>query len=115
MSQKIYKLLLGYEWDVFEETGVFLGAPIDFNDGFIHLSTREQVVATARLHFKDKGELVLAEFDGSDFAETLKYEPSRGGQLFPHQFGPLKRDQVRRYWTLNDLGDGEYSFPSEFK
>ena len=114
MSAPVYKLLLAYEWDVFQETSVFLGTPLDFSDGYIHLSTAGQVVETARLHFKDKGELVLAEFDGADFGDQLVYEPSRGGQMFPHQYGRLRRDQVRRYWTLNDQGDGAYSFPPEF-
>jgi len=114
MSQAVYKLLLAYEWDVFEKTGVFLGTPLDFSGGYIHLSTAQQVVETARLHFKDKGELVLAEFEGAEFGEQLVYESSRKGQMFPHQYGSLKRDQVRRYWTLKDLGDGAYSFPSEF-
>ncbi len=114
MSQPVYKLLLGFEWDLFQETGVFLGSSLDYADGFIHLSTADQVVETARLHYKNKGEIALVEFDGADFGDQLIYETSRGGQSFPHQFGALKRDQVRRYWTLNDLGNGAYSFPSEF-
>lgn len=115
MDKTVYKLLLAYEWDVFEQTDVFLGTPLDFNDGYIHLSTGAQVVETARLHFKNKGPLVLAEFDGDVFAGSLIYEASRGGQMFPHQYGRLERAQVRRFWTLNDLGDGAYSFPAEFK
>ena len=114
MSEPVYKLLLVSEWEVFDETGVFLGTPLDFEDGYIHLSTSQQVVETARLHFKDKGELVLVEFSAEDLGSTLVYEPSRGGQMFPHQFGVLKREQVRRHWILKDLGDGAYSFPKEF-
>lgn len=115
MNGLVYKLLLAFEWELLDDTGVFLGTPLDFKDGFIHLSTAEQVVETARLHFKDKGELVLAEFDAADLGSVLIYEKSRGGQLFPHQYGLLKRAQVRRYWTLKDEGNGEYSFPSEFQ
>ncbi len=114
MTQSVYKLLLQYEWDLFEETGVFLGTPLDFEDGYIHLSTAEQVVETARLHFKDKGPLVLAEFDGDELGASLIYEASRGGQLFPHQYGKLERAQVRRHWALQDLGSGAYSFPKDF-
>lgn len=114
MSNKVYKLLLAFEWEVFEETGVFLGTPLDFKDGYIHLSTASQVVETARLHFKDKGALVLAEFDGDELGASLIFESSRGGQMFPHQFGPLKRQQVRRHWPLRDLGGGAYSFSKEF-
>ena len=115
MSGQVYKLLLAYEWDVFQETGVFLGTPLDFNDGYIHLSTAEQVVETARLHFKDKGQLVLAEFHADDLGDSLIYEASRGGQMFPHQYGRLLMSQLRRHWDLNDLCNGAYSFPAEFK
>ena len=111
----VYKLFLSSEWEELDGSGSFSGTPLDLKDGYIHLSTAEQVVETARLHFKDKGTLVLAEFDGDDFGDQLKYEPSRGGQMFPHQFGILKREQVRRHWTLQDHGDGAYSFPEEFK
>jgi len=114
MSEPVYKLLLAYEWEIFEDTGVFLGTPLDFKDGYIHLSTKTQAAETARLHFKNKGPLVLAEFDGEELGDALIYEPSRGGQMFPHQYGKLKRQQVRRHWHLQDLGDGAYSFPSEF-
>ncbi len=114
MDKPVYKLLLAYEWELFEETGVFLGTPLDFADGYIHLSTGKQVVETARLHFKDKGELVLAKFNGDDLGDSLIYESSRGGQMFPHQYGRLSRAQVRRHWVLKDLGNGEYSFPNDF-
>ena len=114
MSEKVYKLLLKYEWELFEQTGLFLGTPLDFNDGYIHLSTKLQVVGTARLHFKDKGPLVLAEFDAEDFGEQLKYEAARDGSLFPHQYGRLLRSQVKRFLPLKDLGDGAYDFPEEF-
>ena len=67
MGAHVYKLLQAFEWMVFEETGVFLGTPLDFKDGYIHLSTAEQAAETARLHFKNKGPLVLVEFKASDF------------------------------------------------
>ena len=114
MSVHVYKLLQAFEWMVFEETGVFLGTPLDFKDGYIHLSTAEQAAETARLHFKNKGPLVLVEFKASDFAESLKYEAARNGSLFPHQYGKLKRSQVKRFWLLQDAPDGAYEFPKEF-
>ncbi len=114
MTDYVYKLLQTYEWEVFEETGVFLGTPLDFQDGYIHLSTAQQVVSTARLHFKDKGPLVLAEFAASDFGAQLKYEPARDGSLFPHQFGILRRSQVKQFWHLKDAPAGSYEFPKAF-
>jgi len=114
MGEPVYKLLLAYEWEVFDETGIFLGAPLDFEDGYIHLSTKAQIIQTARLHFKDKGPLVLAEFHTDDFGDTLIYEPARNGSMFPHQYGRLLRLQVKQYWPLQDLGAGEYSFPKHF-
>jgi len=114
MTESVYKLLLKSEWQAIDEDGIFKGTPLDLADGYIHLSTARQVVETARLHFKNKGPLVLAEFSAGDFGEALKYEAARDGSLFPHQYGVLKRSQVKRHWALQDLGSGAYSFPDEF-
>lgn len=114
MSAIVYKIFLQSEWETFEQNGVFNGTPLDIKDGYIHLSTKSQAVATARLHFENKGPLALAEFNADNFSDTLKYEPARDGSLFPHQYGPLLRSQVKRHWLLKDCADGAYEFPKEF-
>jgi len=72
------------------------------------------VVGTARLHFKNLGPLVLAEFDSEAFGDSLIYETARKGSMFPHQYGLLLRTQVKQFWHLKDLGEGQYTFPEEF-
>lgn len=114
MSEPVYKLLLAQEWADLEASGVFSGTPLDIKDGYVHLSTAAQVVETARLHFNNKGPLVLAEFSSEDLGTSLKYEAARSGSLFPHQFGILKHAQVKRHWALKENGDGTYEFPEEF-
>ena len=75
---------------------MFRGAPVDLADGYIHFSTREQVAETAAKHFAGQDDLVLLEIDADAFADdALKWEPSRGGALFPHLYGDLELSAVR--------------------
>ena len=85
----IYKIADRAAWDEAVALGRFDGAAIDLRDGYIHLSTGAQAQETARLHFKGQSGLVLAAFDSDALGEALKWEPSRGGQLFPHLYAPL--------------------------
>ena len=85
----IYKIMTTGDWAEATRTGAFTGAEIDIRDGYIHLSTAEQVAETARLHFRGRVDLVLIGFEAEAFGDALKWEPSRGGQLFPHVYGGL--------------------------
>jgi uncharacterized protein (DUF952 family) len=85
----LFKILTGPEWLSFRAAGVFLGAPVDLSDGFIHFSYADQVAETARKHFAGKPGLVLVAIDGAMLGDKLKDEISRGGQLFPHLYAPL--------------------------
>lgn len=85
----VYKIVDAAAWAEAERTGVFRGAEIDLKDGYIHLSTAEQVAETARLHFAGREGLVLAAFEPERLGVALRWEPSRGGALFPHLHGPL--------------------------
>lgn len=85
----IYKICPAKLWDEAVAAGVFRGALVDLTDGFIHFSTVDQVKETARLHFAGQDGLVLAAFDANSFGPALRYEPSRGGALFPHLYGSL--------------------------
>ncbi|MBC2777781.1 DUF952 domain-containing protein [Parasphingopyxis marina] len=95
MSAAAFKILTGPEWAAFERDGVFRGAPIDLKDGFIHLSTAEQLEETLALHFADQTGLVIAEIDPAPFGDALRWEASRGGQLFPHLYADLPLSAVK--------------------
>ena len=70
--------------------GTFAGAPVDLADGFIHFSTAEQVRETAAKHFAGARDLLLTAIEATDtWGPALKWEPSRGGALFPHLYAPL--------------------------
>lgn len=111
MAKLIYKICPAELWREAEKVGQFDGAPVDLADGFIHFSTAEQVVETAERHFAGQDGLLLIALDEEKLAPTLKYEPSRGGALFPHLYGPLPMTAV--VWTRPlPLGtDGTHVFP----
>jgi len=85
----IYKIATRAKWSEAEATGTFLGAPIDLADGYIHFSTAAQVDETLAKHFAGQRDLLLIEVDADQLGDALRWEPSRGGQLFPHLYAPL--------------------------
>jgi uncharacterized protein (DUF952 family) len=111
MTDIIYKIVSPDLWAEAEAAGVFGGAPIDLTDGFIHFSTGAQARRTAELYFKGQADLLLVAVDGGKLGDALKYEPSRGGDLFPHLYGPLPMDAV--LWTkpMPMREDGHHDFP----
>jgi uncharacterized protein (DUF952 family) len=86
---KVYKIAARSDWDAALKNGRFEGAAIDLRDGYIHLSTPAQAQETARLHFAGQSGLVLLRLDAAQLGPALRWEPSRGGALFPHLYGPL--------------------------
>lgn len=93
---RIYKILSRAEWTAAEAAGRFEGSAVDRQDGFIHFSTAVQAPETARRYFAGLPDLVILEVEGDDLGDALKWEPSRGGDLFPHLFAPLPVDAVRK-------------------
>jgi uncharacterized protein (DUF952 family) len=91
---KAYKILTAGQWAGWQDRGVFTGAPIDIEDGYIHLSSADQVAETAAKHFAGLSDLVLVEVDLDALGDSVKWEPSRGGQLFPHVYGVIPLDVV---------------------
>jgi uncharacterized protein (DUF952 family) len=85
----IYKILPRAAWDEAVACGQFAGSPVDLDDGFIHFSTAAQAQETAARHFRGQAGLVVAAFETSALGPALRWEPSRGGQLFPHLYAPL--------------------------
>lgn len=108
----IYKIFRRPEWDALRAAGETLGAPVDLADGFIHFSTGAQVTETAARHFATESDLVLVTVETDRLGPALKWEPSRGGALFPHLYRALRLDEVVRDTSL-PLGRSGHIFPEE--
>lgn len=102
MSRWIFKILRYTEWQTAKSTDHFAGSPADMADGFIHFSTFDQLADTINKHFDSDTRIELLAFDPALWPETLlRWEPSRGGALFPHLYGPLDVSQAACHWSLN--------------
>ena len=111
MTQPIFKILSAAEWHAAESAGIFQGAGIDLADGFIHFSTAAQAAETAAKHFAGKSDLVLVAVDAERLGPALRWEVSRGGQLFPHLYGTLATGDVLWVKPLPLGTDGKHRFP----
>jgi uncharacterized protein (DUF952 family) len=109
----LYKITTSEEWARAETAGRFAGSALDLRDGFIHLSTAEQVQDTARLHFAGQENLVLVALTEDSVAEHLKWEISRGGQMFPHVYSSLNVTNIEWIKPLPWVGN-THEFPAEF-
>ena len=89
MSATAFKILTAEQWAQFQADDVFNGAPVDLADGYIHLSTADQLQGTLDKHFAGQDALVIVEVDLAALGDTIKWEVSRGGALFPHIYGSL--------------------------
>ena len=107
----IYKFCSEALWREAERVGVFAGAAIDLEDGYIHFSTAAQAPETAARHFAGQGDLVLVAIAAEALGGGLRWEPSRGGDLFPHLYGALRLDGVRWVRPLPLGLDGRHVFP----
>ncbi|MCW5758706.1 MAG: DUF952 domain-containing protein [Phenylobacterium sp.] len=92
---RVYKILPRVEWAAARAAGRFAGSAVDHQDGYIHFSTAAQAQETARRHFAGQADLVVLEVEADDLGDDLRWEPSRGGDLFPHLYGPLDAARVR--------------------
>jgi uncharacterized protein (DUF952 family) len=110
---RVYKIVAADLWQAAENSGVFSGAGVDLNDGFIHLSTGAQARRTAGLYFAGQDNLVLVAADATSLGDALKYEPSRDGDLFPHLYGPLPLTAVLSARPLPLGADGNHIFPED--
>jgi uncharacterized protein (DUF952 family) len=106
---RIYKILEGEAWRDAQAKGRFEGAGVDLADGFIHFSTAAQVRETARRYFRDQAGLVVLEVEADDLGAELRWEASRGGDLFPHLYGTLPCAVVRAVHPAPLDGAGEPS------
>ena len=106
----VYKIVDGGAWEKARAAGRFDGAPVDLADGYVHLSTAAQVRETAAKHFAGIDGLVLVAFEADALGDALRWEPSRGGDLFPHLYRALDPAEVAWEAPLPWEG-GAHRFP----
>ena len=106
-----YKVLTGAEMDSFEQCGSFKGSPVDLADGFIHMSTAGQLDETVNRHFSDQNRLFVLTVDLAALGDAVKWEPSRGGAMFPHLYGALPKSAVIAHGQLARAPDGSIIVP----
>ena len=118
MSAVAYKLVDRGEWAAALAVGAYAGSAVDRADGYIHMSTAEQLAETARRHYAGQDGLVLVEVALAPLGEALRWEASRGGDLFPHLFAPLpaRPDAPQRPLSVDAEGvmrfeDGAVGWP----
>jgi uncharacterized protein (DUF952 family) len=109
----IYKICDTAQWAEAERAGEFRGSGIDLADGYIHFSTASQAAETAAKHFAGMADLVLVAVSAEELDGALKWEPSRGGALFPHLYGVLQMAAVRWVRPLPLDANGTHVFPPE--
>lgn len=107
----IYKIMSEAQWAKTKAAGEFAGAEIDLADGYIHFSTAQQVRETAAKHFANRSDLVLLSVNSDRLGDAIRWEPSRGGDLFPHLYSILSIDDVIMVDTMPLSEDGEHVFP----
>ena len=107
----IYKICERAAWQEAKRAGVYHGSEVDRRDGFIHFSSAAQVAETAEKHFAGRADLMLVAVDGDALGSSLKWEPSRGGDLFPHLYAALPIKAVLWAQPLRDEVDGRRALP----
>ncbi len=110
----VYHCCPAEAWRAARAQGVYSGSPDDRRDGFIHFSNHAQVRTSTAIHRAGQAGLVLLVVSADKLGPALKWEPSRGGQLFPHLYGPLPVDAVIEAIDLPLGSDGEHQFPDGF-
>lgn len=109
---RVYKILSAPDWATAESLG-YIKTALDEGDGYVHLSTREQVAETLRLHYPGQADVRLLEYIVEEMGDPIRWEESRGGQLFPHLYSTLRLDAATRVWTLSQNADGVPRLPPD--
>jgi uncharacterized protein (DUF952 family) len=111
MTAPIYHMCRRDEWEAGQTSGSYFGSSQDVADGFIHMSTADQIVGSAAKHRAGQKDLVLLTINPDALGDALKWEASRGGALFPHLYGPLPFAAVTQTHPLPLGADGLHVFP----
>lgn len=111
MDKVAFKVLTNEQMQALEQDGSFAGAPIDLADGYIHMSTDAQLTETVDKHFAGQSALWVAEVDLEVLGDAVRWEESRGGQLFPHLYAKLPLSAVVAYSPLERGEDGTVLLP----
>jgi uncharacterized protein (DUF952 family) len=101
-----FKIVDAAEWGTAGAAGAYGGSAVDRADGYIHLSTADQLAETVRKHYAGRSDLLLLTVDLTVLGETIVWEPSRGGALFPHVYGPLPVAAVTATRSFSVGADG---------
>jgi len=109
----VYRLAVPSRWAEAMQAGKFTGEADDVRDGFIHFSTADQLPGTLEKHYSGHDRLALVEVPVSELGDALKWETSRGGDLFPHLYGDLPMLAVATVRLIRRGEDGEWTLPSE--
>lgn len=108
----IFKITTAAAFAPARESRRFIGMPIDAQDGYMHFSTASQLLETLRLHFAGQSGLLLLAVKTADFGDNLVWEPSRGGELFPHLYGgPLDTAAILWEEPISVAADGSCTLP----
>lgn len=113
MTEWVYKIARKSEWDEIGKTGSFTGSADDRRDGFIHLSSADQVLTTCDKYFSDENNLLLVALETERLGASLKWEMSRGGEKFPHLYAALPIAWVHSVVPIRRGDDGRPIFPPE--
>ena len=113
MGEAIYKIARVGEWEEAVQNGVFIGSADDKRDGFIHLSTATQVRGTCDKYFAAEDRFFLLAVDPDRLGPALKWEPSRGGENFPHLYAQLPCDAIKWARPLGKDAEGTFLLPGE--
>jgi uncharacterized protein (DUF952 family) len=105
-----YKIVAAEEWRAALAEGRYEGSAVDRADGYIHMSTQAQLAETARRHYAGQDGLMLLTVELERLDPPPVWEPSRGGELFPHLYGPLPASAVSESRPLSVDADGAMTF-----
>lgn len=109
----IYKICSASAWREAERQGVYGGSADDARDGFIHFSTANQLAGTAKKFFAGQSGLFLVAVDADALGDALRWEPSRGGELFPHLYGDLDLAALISVTNMPVRADGSHDIPEQ--
>ncbi|MBU6372228.1 MAG: DUF952 domain-containing protein [Alphaproteobacteria bacterium] len=109
----IYKILDAATWRDISDADAWPGSEVDLRDGFVHFSTAAQLPGTLRLHYAGRAGLVIVAFSAPALGAALNWEPSRGGDLFPHLYAPLPPRSAVGVWPVDVAADGACVLPAE--